>query len=250
MIALAFLVGVWTASRRGLRYGLNPEHISDLTMWLLVGAIVGARAMHVITYWEEFKGKPFTEIFMIQNGGLVFYGGFIGAALTAIIFIRIKKLPLFKTADALAPSIALGAAFGRIGCLMTGCCFGSVCSEPWAIHFPANSLAAEEQARLHLIDPGAAPLPVHPTQLYDFALNLILYAILAWLYRRKKFDGQVFAVWLIGYAVFRSIVEMFRGDYGPHHYGLLTPAQLTGVFIFAAGVGLLIWLPRARAKRG
>jgi phosphatidylglycerol:prolipoprotein diacylglycerol transferase len=231
-IAIGFLAGVWTAGKRGLRHNLSPQLISDLAMWLLVGAIIGARVWHVASYWEkEFSGKPFIEIFKIQNGGLVFYGGFVGAAVAGTIFALWKKLPWFKTADALAPSIALGSVFGRLGCLMTGCCYGKACELPWAIRFP-------QEHETH-------GLPVHPTQLYDSFANLLLYLGLAWLYRRKKFDGQVFAVFLIGYAVLRSTVEIFRGDYqtGEIHAGL-TPGQLVSVIIVVIGVALLVALPR------
>jgi phosphatidylglycerol:prolipoprotein diacylglycerol transferase len=239
MIALAFLAGVWTAGRRGLRHGLDPQRVSDLAMCLLIGGIVGSRVLHVISYWrEDFAGRPLWEIVAIWKGGLVFYGGLIGAAIAGLAFVKLKHLPFFKTADALAPSIALGSMFGRIGCLMTGCCYGAKCDLPWAICFP-------EEHETH-------GMPVHPTQLYDSFANLLLYLGLAWLYRRKKFDGQVFAVFLIGYAVLRSTVEMFRGDYqaGEIHAGL-TPAQLVSVAIVVIGIALLAWLPRlAAAKRG
>jgi len=129
---------------------------------------------------------------------------------------------------------------------MTGCCFGRVCSLPWAIQFPNQSPTWEQQAHLHLIGEADAALPVHPTQLYDSFANLLLYLGLAWLYRRKKFDGQVFAVFLVGYAVLRSTVEVFRGDYqaGEIHAGL-TPAQFVSVGIVAIGVALLVFLPRS-----
>jgi phosphatidylglycerol:prolipoprotein diacylglycerol transferase len=232
LIAIGFLLGTWTAGKRGLRYNLSPQLLSDLAMWLLVGAIIGARVLHVISYWDtEFKGRPLVEIFKIQNGGLVFYGGLIGAAIAGTIFVNWKKLPWFKTADALAPSIALGSVFGRLGCLMTGCCYGKSCDLPWAIHFPAEH--------------ESHGLPVHPTQLYDSFANLLLYLGLAWLYRRKKFDGQVFAVFLIGYAILRSTVELFRGDYGAGemHAGL-TPGQFVSVGIVIAGIAMLALLPR------
>ena len=235
MIALAFLAGVWTAGRRGLRHGINPHHISDAALWLLIGAIIGARALHVISYWEEFEGRGLLEIFKIQKGGLVFYGGVIGALMAGALFVWKTKLPFFKLADAIAPSIALGSAFGRIGCLMTGCCYGAQCSLPWAIRFPD--------------DHPTHGVPVHPTQLYDAFANLLLYFGLAWLYRRKKLDGQVLAVWLIGYSVLRSTVEMFRGDYGAHRLGVFTPAQLVSVVIVLAGVALLVWLSRAQARQ-
>lgn len=246
MMTLAFFVGLWTASRRGRRDGISAEHVLDLGTWLLLGTIVGARALHVITYWREvYADKPWTEIFMIQHGGLVFYGGLIGAALACLIFCRLKKLPLWKVADALAPSIALGYVFGRIGCLLNGCCFGRVCHLPWAIRYPNES----EVWRLHY-QAGLTGLndwsaPVHPTQIYDSLLNLVLYLGLAWLYRRKQFNGQVFAAYLMCYAITRSIVETFRGDYtAAHLHAGLTPAHLVSIAIFAAGAGL--WIVQSR----
>ena len=236
LVASGFLLGLWTASRRALRDNIDPEKIFDLGTWLLVGTIVGARAMYVTTYWkEEFAGKPFSEIFMVQHGGIVFYGGFIGASLACMLFAWRKHLPLWRLADILAPSIALGSFVGRYGCLMNGCCYGRPTDLPWAIHFPP--------------DHETHGIGVHPTQIYDSTLNLILYAFLAWLFRRKKFDGQVFATYLIAYAVLRSFVELFRGDYTPVHYlGPLTPAQLVSIGIVAAGIILLVKLPRRKAE--
>jgi phosphatidylglycerol:prolipoprotein diacylglycerol transferase len=172
---------------------------------------------------------------MIQHGGLVYYGGLIGATLAGLIAIHWKKLPLWKTADVLAPSIALGSVFGRIGCLLNGCCYGRACALPWAVSYPAGQAAT------------GVPfgVPLHPTQIYDALLNLLLYGFLAWLFRRKKFDGQVFATYLLGYAVTRSVVEWFRGDYtaGHQHFGL-TPAQLVSVPIFFTGLALAVLLSR------
>jgi phosphatidylglycerol:prolipoprotein diacylglycerol transferase len=240
MVALAFLVGLWTAGRRATRSGINGERIVDLGPWLILGAILGARTFYVVSYWrEEFAGKPISEIFMIHHGGLVFYGGLLGASLAGIIYIRIRGLALWKVADILAPSIALGYVFGRIGCLFNGCCYGRACDLPWAIRFP-------EDNPLH-----PPTFPVHPTQIYDSLLNLGLYLALAWLYRRKKFDGQVFAVYLLCYAVTRSFVEMFRGDYPAEHlHRGLTPAHLVSVGIFAAGAILFWKLPRHVETRG
>jgi phosphatidylglycerol:prolipoprotein diacylglycerol transferase len=236
MIALAFLIGLWTATRRGARVHISRDDIGDVTLWLMVGAILGARAVYVTTYWQdEFADQPLTEIFMIQHGGLVYYGGLIGATLAGLIAIHWKKLPLWKTADVLAPSIALGSVFGRIGCLLNGCCYGRACALPWAVSYPAGQAAT------------GVPfgVPLHPTQIYDALLNLLLYGFLAWLFRRKKFDGQVFATYLLGYAVTRSVVEWFRGDYtaGHQHFGL-TPAQLVSVPIFFTGLALAVLLSR------
>lgn len=230
-LAVAFLAALWTAAGRAPRIGIPGEKISDAGLWLILGAVLGARTLYVATYWESFAGQPVWEIFMIQRGGLVFYGGLAGAALACIIFAKVQKLALWKMADIFAPSIALGYAIGRFGCLFNGCCFGRECSLPWAVHFPP--------------DHATAGVPLHPTQIYDSLLSLGLYALLAWLYRQKKFDGQVFAIYLIAYAALRSFVELFRGDYSEaHRHAGLTPAHLVSIGIFAAGVALFAILRR------
>ena len=146
-MALAFLAGLWTATRRARRENISGESIADVTLWLMAGGIVGARIVYVTTYWkEEFADQQVSEIFMIRHGGLVYYGGLIGATLAGIIYIRWKKMPFWKIADVLAPSIALGNVFGRIGCLLNGCCYGRACDLPWAIRFPADHETARRAA--------------------------------------------------------------------------------------------------------
>ena len=244
MMALAFLAGLWTATRRARLVNVSAEIISDVTLWLLVGGIVGARTVYVTTYWQnEFADQPFSEVFMVQHGGLVYYGGLIGAAIAAIGYLAWKKLPVWKIADVLAPSIALGSVFGRIGCLLNGCCYGRYCTLPWAIRFPEG----------HETHPNNQPaVPVHPTELYDALLNLVLYVFLAWLFRRRKFDGQIFATYLVVYAIFRSIAEYFRGDYPTDHvHAGLTSAQLVSVPILVTGLVLGVILSRrGEVKRG
>ena len=138
LVALGFLAGLWTAGARARLAGISPDSVYDLGPWLIIGGILGARVLYVISYWQEdFAAHPFPEIFMIQHGGLVFYGGLIGAIACGMFYLHWKKLPVWRMADILAPSIALGSAFGRIGCLMNGCCYGRECSPPWAITFPA-----------------------------------------------------------------------------------------------------------------
>ncbi|MGA2802068.1 MAG: prolipoprotein diacylglyceryl transferase [Verrucomicrobiota bacterium] len=238
MIALAFLVGLLTAARRARRENISGETIADVVLWLMVGGILGARIVYVTTYWkDEFAGQSFSEIFMIQHGGLVYYGGLIGAMIAGFIYIRWKKLPLWKTADVLAPSIALGNIIGRIGCLLNGCCYGRPTDLPWGIRFPS--------------DHPTGGLPVHPTEVYDALNNFILYLLLAWLFRRKKFDGEVFATYLIGYAIIRTVMEYFRGDYPPDqiHFGL-TPGELISIPVFIAGLSLAAILSRSQKKQG
>ena len=267
MMALAFFAGLWTATRRARLAHVAADTITDVTLWLMAGSILGARLVYVTTYWkQEFADQPIWEIFMIQHGGLVYYGGLIGASVFGIGYLFWKKLPVWKIADVIAPSIALGSVFGRIGCLLNGCCYGRPCDLPWAITF-TNPLA-------HELSGTPLDVPLQPTEIYDGLLNLILYLVLAWLFRHsaktkrkdrgsklesgsraespssilhspfsKLADGQIFALYLIGYAICRSTVEIFRGDYPADHIhaGIFTSAQLLSAPVLAAGVVLWIW---------
>jgi phosphatidylglycerol---prolipoprotein diacylglyceryl transferase len=234
LAAAGFLIGFGTASRRGPREGISSEDIINLAPWIIGGAIVGARLLYVITFWNrEFAGKPLIEIFNMRTG-LVYYGGLIGSSLATVFYCRRHKLDLWKMGDIFAPSVALGHAFGRFGCLMTGCCYGSPTDLPWAIHFPK--------------DHWTRGIGVHPTQVYEAGLNFLLFVGLTWLYRRKKFDGQIFAAYLICYAVLRSLVEIFRGDYEKHYLGgIATPGQTVSILIMAAG--LTLWWKRGANRR-
>lgn len=231
-VAIGFMLGIWTAGLRGQRENLDSAQIMDLTLWIFGGAFVGARILYVITFWgDEFSGQPLWKMFALRSG-FVFYGGLIGATVTAVAYTRWKKLPTWKLADALAPSVSLGHAFGRLGCLMTGCCFGRGCELPWAIKFPYGH--------------PSHPNLVHPVQLYEALLNFTLYGLLAYAHKKKKFDGQVFAFYLLGYGVVRATVELFRGDYPAEQMtGWATPAHMVSVIILAAGATLYFWNRRA-----
>src|SRR5690606_8880439 len=225
LAAAGFLLGFRTASTRAPRAGISGDAVMGLAPWIIIGAVVGARVLYVISYWDEqFAGKPISAVFNMRTG-LVFYGGLIGSSLGTILYCWKNKIHLSRMADVMAPSIALGHAFGRVGCFMTGCCYGKPCDLPWAVHFPE--------------DHYTKGIGVHPTQLYESALNLMFYAGLAWIYRRRKFDGQVFAIYLIGYAVIRTVTEMFRGDYTQYYLGgIATPGQTVSIIILAAGLAL------------
>ena len=232
-VACGFLAGLWTASRRALRVGIHSDVIMDLGVWVILGAIAGARIMYVVSYWEQsFAGEPFLSVFRVWEGGLVFYGGLIGSSVATIIFCRLKKLPLWRIADVMAPSVALGHMFGRIGCLMNGCCYGRVCTLPWAIEFPDDHIT-------HGVS-------VHPTQVYESGLNLLLYLGLVWLFRHRRFEGQVFAVYLFAYAIIRSVVEIFRGDYPEYVAGIITPAHWISFGLLVIGGTLFV----TQSKRG
>ena len=249
LVAGGFMAGLWTASRRCIIDKLDGKVISDLGVWIIIAGMLGARAMYVITYWDDqYAGEPIWKVLDFRGGGLVFYGGFIGAVLGVILYTRFHgKQPFWKIADAFAPSIPLGHALGRLGCLMYGCCFGAACDLPWAVQFPAYSPAYDALGQA----PGDAAhsVHVHPTQIYSVLLNAALYGGLVWLYRRKRFDGQVFAVYLVGYSLNRFAVEFFRGDYPAEQLwlGWMKPGQQLSLFLVPIGIALFVAM-RRRAR--
>ncbi len=199
-IALAALAGMFVARFEAKRLDLDPDKVVDACFYVVVAAIVGSRLLYVITNIEFFISAPL-EVFKIWNGGLVFYGGFIGSALTLIAYLKIYHLPLGKMADISALALPLGHALGRIGCFFAGCCYGKICHYPWGITFKNPD--------------SLAPLFVqlHPTQLYSSASNFLIFLMIFALRRFKKYDGQLFWIYLAFYGINRSVIEVFRGDY-------------------------------------
>jgi phosphatidylglycerol:prolipoprotein diacylglycerol transferase len=256
MIAVGFVTAIALAQREARRRGQDAERIGDLAFWIIVAALVGSRlyfiAVNAGDYfgdnaWASLGGVRIPRVLALWEGGLVFYGGFIGAALTAWWYMRRHRLRFLSYADTLIPSLAVGHFFGRLGCFAAGCCWGSVSHAhvPWLTRFPPGSLAYQAFAQR----PNAAELlaadrlttlPVHPTQLYESFGELALFlALVLWVRPRKRFDGQVLATWLMAYAVLRTAVELFRGDVERGVVAGLGVGQWTSVVIFAAGA--LTW---------
>jgi phosphatidylglycerol:prolipoprotein diacylglycerol transferase len=176
----------------------------------------------------------------VWRGGLAYYGGFIAASIFGLWYARKYRMGMWKVADLCAPWIAFGLALTRVGCFLNGCCFGKVSHVPWAVRFPDGSSAYESQLAAHIISPGQHALPVHPAQTYlsllDFAVFLLLYFVVR---RRKRVDGQVFAWLLIGKAVVRSFVEIFRDDDRGVLFGWLSTSQMLSVPLAGLGIYLL-----------
>ena len=144
MLLLAVVSGVGLALYRAQQMGINPDLIFSLAFWMFIAGILGARSFHVIQKWDtdyarDTWGETIKAIVNIPQGGLVVYGSLIGAALAFVIFSRKHHLPMLAVADMIAPSLILGLAIGRLGCLLNGCCFGGACELPWAVTFPAGS---------------------------------------------------------------------------------------------------------------
>ena len=256
LIATGFVIGIWLAQREGKRRGQDPERIADLAFWILVAAGVGSRIYYILVNWRDYF-EPATflastafgripRVLAIWEGGLVFYGGFIGAVLVAWLYMRRHGMDFLAHADTLIPSVALGHFFGRLGCFSAGCCWGDVVHGhlPWAVHFPPVSLAYQSFAAratpaAFLEADRSATLALHPTQLYESFGELGLFLLLVLLVRpRKRFHGQVLATWLLCYAVLRTLVESFRGDVERGVVLGLGVGTWTSLLIFAAGAAI------------
>lgn len=200
MLAVAFLVGIWLASREAKRLGENPDDVQNLAFWILLSSIVGSRLFHVIVFWDQMDS--IWEPFKIWEGGLVYYGGFLGAVLASIIYTRLKKMDFWQFSDILAPSVALGLMFGRIGCTLVGCCYGKPCGPdfPLGITFPPETI-------------GVAGVPLYPTQPAEAIGSLAIFLFL-WLFLRyrRKFRGQVLSVFVLLYSLLRTVLEFWRAD--------------------------------------
>ncbi len=234
MVAAGFLAALTYARFEAVRVGEDPDRVLDLCFYLLIAAIVGARLFFVFSNFRSYLENP-VEIFRVWRGGLVFYGGFILAVIVGIVYVRRNRMPIWKTADILAPGIALGHFFGRMGCFFAGCCYGKACTLPWAVIFTHRE--------------SLAPLmtPLHPTQLYSAFANLMIFSIL-WIWRtRKRFDGQIFWVYVLLYAAARFTIEFYRGDdRGGYWLGGLSVSQIIAVFFFLVAAGMLFRLAKRK----
>jgi phosphatidylglycerol:prolipoprotein diacylglycerol transferase len=235
LVAVGFLVALWVCARETDRLGIDRDTFYDLGIWLILAAVVGSRLFHVLVYWRDYAANPL-EIFKLWNGGLVFYGGLLGALLAGGIFLRRKGLPFLPIADVAAIGIPLGIGFGRLGCTLAGCCYGKPTGCPLSITFtnPAS----------------LAPLnvPLHPTQPYE-ALAGFCIALLLYLTRdRFRTPGMRFWTMLILYGIARSSLEILRDD--PRGFvGPFSESQVVSFVLILYAVGSMIHA-RARAGKG
>lgn len=205
-LAAAYLAALWWLMRGAKREGIKSENITGLGLWLIIGAIIGAKALMVVRFFQDYVTNPgdLWSLATLQSAG-DFYGGFIGAIFAAMIYFkRHPELPTWKTADLCAPAIALGQAIGRIGCFLAGDDYGRATDLPWAVTFRHPDAAAI----------GGAPLgiPLHPVQLYESFVCLLLFLFLVRLARNRRFDGEIILAYSSLYALARYFLEFLRGD--------------------------------------
>jgi phosphatidylglycerol:prolipoprotein diacylglycerol transferase len=241
MLALSLIVGWYITLALCERDGMDRQVMGRCYMWTAGSALAGARLLYVLTNLDRFDN--FLDIFKVWQGGLVAYGGFLGGFVGALVFCRIKGVRLLAWADCAVPSLCTGLMITRLGCLLYGCDFGKPFNGRWSIVFPAGSPAFVQQRAEGLLGPHAlASLPVHPTQLYESLNGLILLCLVFVVRRFRKFSGEMFVAFTMGYAVLRYYVEILRADEQRGNVGPLSTSQFIGVATFLAGAALLAYL--------
>jgi phosphatidylglycerol:prolipoprotein diacylglycerol transferase len=238
MLALSFLLGIWLSSYKAKKEGLNPETIADMGFWIILSAIVGSRLYYVFLHFEEFKGNltsifnPFQDGF-IGIGGLVMYGGFIGAIVAGILYFKIKKIPFLPYADISAPSVGIGIFLTRIGCFLNGCCYGASNTGSLGVSFPLESPAGVYQHHIHASG-------LHASQLYESAGGLLIAIILLLLSRKKLFTGFQFYLLGLFYSVLRFVVDFSRFYGTDERLGPLSHNQVVCIVLFILFSSLIL----------
>jgi len=247
-MCLGFLLAILTAARRARRDGSSPEVVHNAALACFFGGVFGARAFFVVQFSEQFPGL--LDLLKIWEGGLTFYGGFVVAALAVVIYLKITRRPVLYWLDVITPSLALGLAFGRLGCFLNGCCYGDVARAGPGMVWPVGSIPWFHYAEQHLAALGhAGPMPggavggalagalaaawrmpaIHPSQLYSLVNALLLAGVLSVMFWRRRRNGQVLLTFVVLYGVTRYLLEVIRAD-EPEIYllGLPTLLRLLG----------------------
>ncbi len=238
LIASAVLIGVTLSQHLAKQRHVNPDLIGDLAIWLVVGAIPGARLYYVLFQWPQYAENP-GDIIAIWKGGIAIHGAILGGSLAALIFARWQKISFWQLADLVAPSLILGQAIGRWGNFFNSEAFGDPTNLPWKLYIPAAN-------RFHL------PLEMrqfdyfHPTFLYESLWNLMVFALLLSLFF-KKFSGKkplkagsLFLVYMVAYSLGRLWIEGLRTD--SLMFGPLKMAQMISLVGIGLGLAGLVWL--------
>ncbi|MEW5758202.1 MAG: prolipoprotein diacylglyceryl transferase [Candidatus Omnitrophota bacterium] len=214
MVALGFFMAVFFAEKQASKFDIPKEFIYDIGFWVIISGVLGARVFYVLEHLKEYLASPL-EIFMLNHGGLSFFGGLFAGILAAIVLIRRKKFSVLKIFDFSVPFVAIAQAIGRIGCFLNGCCYGKA-SLKYGIFFPNLNYWAI------------------PTQIYSVFYLTILFLFLRYLQTKKLALGCVFYTYLTLYSAGRFIIEFFRADNPVVFHGLtLFQVISIGVFIMA-----------------
>lgn len=248
-ILCGFLLALFIAKGRARRAGVDPIALFDMGIAMLIGGIVGARIFYIIYDWPKFRADPL-QVFRIDKGGLVFFGGLIGGGVVMFLVLSKKKIPVRRALDVVISALPLAHAFGRVGCFLNGCCFGGITWSWVGMRFPrivdpqTGEIIGSPVFRFHLkhklvTTAAEYSLPVHPTQLYAIGYNLLIFAVLSLLLWRRRREGDIAWLYAVLYGTARFINEILRADQAPVMWNL-TIAQLICVPLVVFGVVMLV----------
>ena len=250
-LLIAFVVATFVALREARRSGDDPRAVLRLCAVVLLAGLAGGRLGHVFTTEQgNYLADPL-KLLRFWEGGMVLYGGLIGAFTAGWWMCRRDGHGLARTGDVFAPAVAVGIALGRLGCLSAGCCYGRPIDWPWGHELPWGLVFLSGQ-----VPSALRGIPLHPTQVYASGLALLLFGLLLAARRRQQFDGQVLALFLIGYGATRPLVELFRLDLErgfllPDVLGpLLSTSQAISIPILVSGVVTWRWARRRAEHDG
>jgi len=236
LLAAAYLIGLGMAVRRARAAGLDGNRVLDLGIWVIIAALVGAKALLFVVDFRQFTSS-WTEFTTLLRSGGVFYGGLIAAVVVCIYQLRKHRLPLWTSGDLFAPGIALGYMVGRLGCLMAGCCYGRPTDVSWAITF------TDPAANLNVGTPLNVPL--HPTQLYESVAGLVIFGILMAFERRgRQFPGRTFWMFVLLYSISRFVIEFYRGDDRGFVFNAVSTSQAISIVLAPLALFMLWYLGR------
>lgn len=235
-LASAYLLGLWMAVRRANAAGIDGNRVLDLGIWVIIAALVGAKALLFIIDFQYFTSSWDSFMTLVRSGG-VFYGGLMTAVVVCIYQLRRHRLPLWTSGDLFAPGIALGYMVGRLGCLLAGCCYGRPTEVAWAVTF------TDPAAAMNVGTPLGVPL--HPTQLYEaFAGLVILVTLLSTEGKGRMFAGRTFWLFVLMYSVLRFGIEFFRNDPRGVVLDMMSTSQFISVVLFPLSLVMLWRLSR------
>jgi phosphatidylglycerol:prolipoprotein diacylglycerol transferase len=233
MLALSFLLGIYLASYRAKKRGVDVQQILDLSIYIIIAAVVGSRLAYIVFHLEDYHSL--LDVFALWQGGATLYGGLLLAILASYIFTVKRRADFLLLADTMSPSIALGVALTRIGCFLSGCCFGKATTLPWGVVFPPSSPAGLYARSL---SPGTIAL--HPTQLYASLGNFAIFLLLMKLDRALAKKGSMFGALLLLYGIERFTVDVFRYYESNMIAFGLSLNQLLSILLMLIGIWLLL----------
>lgn len=236
MIAMGILAAYLVAERRARKLRLANEYVFYLVLACLAGGFIWSKILFWITEWKEILADP-RFLFNTMSDGFVVYGGIIGGILSGYLYCRVRKLDFLEYFDLFMPSVALAQGFGRIGCLLAGCCYGRETDSALSITFHTSDFAPNNIALI-------------PTQIYSSILDFLHFFVLLYIAKHKKAGGQVAACYLIFYSIGRFIIEFFRGDIARGSVGALSTSQFISIFTVIAGAALLFAVSVRRKGAG